>query len=215
MKKYSTNNFVFTPIETFDTDKEVFEAEIFWIEHLRSWDRDFGYNESKGGESGSSGIKHSQETKNRYSEERRGSLNSFATLNEEIVLFIRQDYSTTDDPLFVSKTAEQYGVSQGCIYHLLQGISWKHVPMVKKITPIIRQDATKTKISESMRGHTTSRGSKNGNATLTEDQVREMRKLFDESDKSASAKKSIARQFNLTYDNTYQILSGRRWKHVK
>lgn len=215
MKKYGIDNFVFTVLEEFEDSLDAFAAETFWIEYFRSWDHDFGYNDSRGGESGSKGRKHSSETKKRYSEERKGSLNKFASLNEEIVLSIRQNYSTTDDPLFVAKTAEQYRVSWGCIYHVLQGRSWKHIPMIERTKPIVRQEATKIKISKSKKGHTTSIGSKNVNAILTENQVREMRRLFVISDKSVNTKKSLAQQFNITYENASQILSGRRWKHVK
>lgn len=215
MKKYGIENFVFTVLEEFDDSLDAFAAEIFWIGYFRSWDHDFGYNDSRGGESGSKGRKHTPETKKRYSEERKGSLNKFASLNEEIVLLIRQNYSTTNDPLFVSKIAGQYQVSWGCIYQALQGRTWKHVPMIERTKPIVRQEATKVKISESKKRHTTSIGSKNVNATLTENQVREMRRLFGVSDKSANTKKSLAQQFNITYENASQILSGRRWKHVK
>lgn len=215
MKKYSIDNFVFTVLEEFDKSLDAFAAEIFWIEYFRSWDHDFGYNDSRGGESGSKGRKHSLETKKRYSEERKGSLNKFASLNEEIVLLLRQNYSTTDDPLFVIKEAKKYQVSQACIYQALQGKSWKHVLMIKRTRPIIRQESTKKKIKESKIGHNTSIGSKNVNATLTENQVKEIKKLFELSDKSVNSKKSLAQQFNITYKNLFQILSGRRWKHVK
>ncbi len=215
MKKCGSDNFIFTILEEFDNSLDAFEAEVFWIEYFRSWDHDFGYNDSRGGESGSKGRKHSPETKKRYSEERKGSLNKFASLNEEIVLSIRQNYSITDDPLFVIRTAEQYRVSQACIYQVLQGRSWKHVPMVERTKPIIRQQISKENISKSKKGHTTSIGSKNSRAQFTEDQVREMRELFAMSNKSVETKKKLALQFNITYKNLSQILSGRRWKHVK
>src|ERR1700722_6963177 len=136
MKKYGSDNFVFTVLEEFDNASDAFESEIFWIDYFRSWDHDFGYNDSRGGESGSKGRKHSPETKKRYSEERRGSLNKFSSLNEEIVLSLRQDYASTDNPLFVEKASKQYQVSLGCIYQALQGRSWKHVPMIERTKPI-------------------------------------------------------------------------------
>lgn len=215
MKKYGVDSFVFMPLESFDLDQDAYDAEVFWIEYFRSWDRNYGYNESRGGESGSKGTKHSLETIKRYSEERKGSLNSFSVLNEEIVLSIREGYATTDDPLFVQHTAQQYHVSQACIYHAIKGISWKHVPMVKRSGPIVRQDVTKTKISKSKKGHILSIGSKNSQASLSEEEVKEMRRLFTASDKSVGAKKSLAQQFGITYKNASQILSGRRWKHIK
>ena len=88
-----SDNFVFIVLEEFDDASDAFEAEVFWIEYFRSWDHNFGYNDSRGGESGSKGRKHSPETKKRYSEERRGSLNKFASLNEEIVLSIEEFYN--------------------------------------------------------------------------------------------------------------------------
>jgi len=215
MKYYGIDNFIFTVIEEFDKKEDAFASEMFWIEFLRSWDKNFGYNNSLGGESGSKGSKHSLETKQRYSEQRTGSLNTFASLNEEIVLLLRQNYALTDDPLFVDKASKQYQVSLSCIYQALQGKSWKHVPMIERIKPIIKQQISKKHISESKKGHTTSIGSKNSRAQFTEDQVKEMRKIFATSDKSVDAKKKLALQFNITYKNLSQILSGRRWAHVK
>lgn len=48
--KYGEENFTFTLLEEFDSADECSEAEIFWIQLLRSWDDEFGYNLTLGGE---------------------------------------------------------------------------------------------------------------------------------------------------------------------
>lgn len=62
--KYNETNFLFQVIEGFETETESFDAEMFWIEFFRSWDHNYGYNLTRGGE-GTSGKIVSRETKNK------------------------------------------------------------------------------------------------------------------------------------------------------
>jgi group I intron endonuclease len=48
---YGIDNFLFQKLEFFDNKKSALAAEISWIDLFRSWDREFGYNLTKGGES--------------------------------------------------------------------------------------------------------------------------------------------------------------------
>ena len=64
-----------------DTVEELNEKEIFWIEKLNSRDTSVGYNKRRGGDCGPGGPlfachRHSEETKKKFSETRRGSNNS-------------------------------------------------------------------------------------------------------------------------------------------
>ncbi len=63
-------------IESFDSEADAYEAEAHWVDFLRTWDPDFGFNLQSGGKSGfkvaastceahrvsSTGRKHSEET---------------------------------------------------------------------------------------------------------------------------------------------------------
>jgi group I intron endonuclease len=48
--KYGEINFTFSIIKEFEDDNDCFRAEIFWIEHLKSHNDNYGYNLTLGGE---------------------------------------------------------------------------------------------------------------------------------------------------------------------
>lgn len=68
-------------IDTAESSEELNQKEIYWISKLHSRDADIGYNICKGGEAGPGGPlfqghQHSEETKTKMSQTRRGVLNS-------------------------------------------------------------------------------------------------------------------------------------------
>lgn len=71
LKKYGTDNFVFTVIQQFSTEAEQDLAEKYWIQYFNSRDSKFGYNLTDGGE-GCVGRILSQSTKNKISETLKG-----------------------------------------------------------------------------------------------------------------------------------------------
>lgn len=75
IKKYGQDNFSFQTIDEFDNEKDALEAEKFWIEFFRSdvnrFGSGYGYNLTAGGE-GISGLKHSQEAKDKVSNANKG-----------------------------------------------------------------------------------------------------------------------------------------------
>lgn len=83
INKYGKENFTHTLIESFQTSKEAFEAEQFWIQFFRSWDKSYGYNLTLGGE-GRPGIKLSQEHKNKISKKLLGNTNAQGTVHTEV-----------------------------------------------------------------------------------------------------------------------------------
>lgn len=55
------------------------------------------------------------------------------------------------------------------------------------------------------------RGEGNGNAELTEDGVREIRRLYGA---RVVSQRALARQFGVSQGAIHQIVSGKTWKHV-
>lgn len=49
MAKYGIDNFTFQVIETWETDEDTNEAEVFWIQFFRSRERGCGFNRERGG----------------------------------------------------------------------------------------------------------------------------------------------------------------------
>jgi group I intron endonuclease len=82
ISKYNIDNFSFQIIEEHEIEQDCLEAEKFWIEFFRSdvnrFGNDYGYNLTAGGE-GISGLKHSQETKDKVSKANKGRIFSSIT----------------------------------------------------------------------------------------------------------------------------------------
>jgi DNA-binding NarL/FixJ family response regulator len=72
---------VFQIIEEFETELDAFEAEQFWIQFFRSWDKNYGYNLTTGGE-GSSGRIMSEATKDKIRAKATGRLHSKEAKNK-------------------------------------------------------------------------------------------------------------------------------------
>jgi group I intron endonuclease len=70
INKYGVNNFTFEIIEELESEVLGLEREVFWIQHYQSFGP-AGYNLTAGGD-GSSGFKHSEETKSQMSKNRKG-----------------------------------------------------------------------------------------------------------------------------------------------
>ncbi len=75
INKYGKENFSFETIEECDTEELGLIKEKFWIDFYKTnvyvHGSEFGYNLTEGGD-GSSGFKHSQKSKDKMSEDRKG-----------------------------------------------------------------------------------------------------------------------------------------------
>ena len=76
IQKYGWDNFEHEILFDGLTKEEAEQKEIELIAYYNSNNKDYGYNLSSGGESGSKGYKHTDETKKRMSENRKGKKNS-------------------------------------------------------------------------------------------------------------------------------------------
>lgn len=70
--KYGADNFKIESIKQCDSEAEMYQLEKDLIAAHQTNNREFGYNNSIGGEVSSTGMKHSDETKKRISEIQRG-----------------------------------------------------------------------------------------------------------------------------------------------
>ena len=76
IQKYGWNNFKHEILYINLTKEEAEQKEIELIAFYNSNNENYGYNMSSGGESGSKGYKHTEETKNHMSENRKGKKNA-------------------------------------------------------------------------------------------------------------------------------------------
>ena len=74
LKKDGLDSFQYFELEQFDCERDALASEEFWIAYFQSNKRDIGYNLTNGGD-GTSGYKHTEETKRKNSEAHTGSNN--------------------------------------------------------------------------------------------------------------------------------------------
>lgn len=149
--KYGKENFSKSILETFSNYGEALDAESFWIEFFRSWDRSIGYNLTRGGEGTigrklsiahknkisksllgnkrSLGFKHSIETKDKMSQSHIGDKNHKAKLTEQDVRDIRNHHSENVNIVndIFQSLSKRYGLSVSGLEKIIYRKTWKHV----------------------------------------------------------------------------------------
>jgi group I intron endonuclease len=71
LRKYGFENFEWSIIDTAENEDKLNGKEVYWIKFYNTTNKKYGYNLTNGGD-GISGWKHSEKTKRKYSEDRRG-----------------------------------------------------------------------------------------------------------------------------------------------
>jgi len=82
INKYGSENFSMLELENFEKEQEALDAEQFWIQYFRSWDRNVGYNLTLGGE-GTWGRKHKPEHKEKISKSLLGNKNAVGVIHTD------------------------------------------------------------------------------------------------------------------------------------
>jgi group I intron endonuclease len=198
LAKYGVYNFTFKIIEEFADEKECLEAEVRWIEYLKSHDRAYGYNLSLGGD----GASPTEETKRKMSEAQRGEKHSHAILTEALVIEILEKYSTGD--YTQTKLSKEYGVNRGTIGDIVGFRTWKHIPrpvLSKKVHSLEQSKKLFVRNGEAV-----------GSAKMTKDSVKEAIKLYATGQYTY---KQIAEMFNVKPHTIGAIVRGTNWKHIE
>lgn len=152
INKYGEKNFVMFEWESFEDEKEALEAERFWIQFFRTWDKNYGYNLTFGGE-GAWGYKHSEEHNKKISQSLLGNQNSTGSIRTDVwkkdmsikhagqrnakvkiteqdVLDIRAFHSNniSDQSLDVFKyLGDKYNLSVSGLEKIIYRKTWKHI----------------------------------------------------------------------------------------
>jgi Mor family transcriptional regulator len=128
MNKYGFENFIIEQIDEFDNEQEALKAETEYIHKYNSIDSKIGYNLTAGGE-GSSGFKHTEETKAKISElkkiyilenkEKFDELNSKqCSLTVEQCLEIQEKYI---EKMNIKQLSKKYLCSEKTIRKIIKG----------------------------------------------------------------------------------------------
>lgn len=189
--KYGKENFTFQIIEEFADEPECLEAEQFWIQFFRSWDKNYGYNLTNGGEGASgrivspetrdkiriraTGRKQSEETKKKKSEAGRKRRNSQST--REKISKSNKGRKLTDKQRIANSTRQ-----------------------LGKVLPPWQIENMKKSAK---------RGEKSSKAKLTNEQAKEMRALFETSNYSI---KKLAEMYKVSASTARDIIRHKTYK---
>lgn len=201
--KYSEKNFVFEIIESFESyDPDIInEREIFWIKYYNSFNKDFGYNNTSGGD-GIKNYKHTEEAKKKISEASKKQKLS-KEHKEALLKSITGRKKSEEELKKLSNAAKGRKISEWHKEQLRKGRE------AYKITDEVRK-----KISDSRKGFKMSeeqkqklsrinKGKPSNNKKLSNEDIENIKQIF-EKDKKASVVE-IAKQYNVSCSSIYGI----------
>ncbi|MFF3024431.1 helix-turn-helix domain-containing protein [Gottfriedia sp. NPDC057948] len=140
--------------------------------------------------------------KNKPSKMPKGENHHFTKLTEEIAIRIRKAYKMTD--LTSKQIAEKFGVSEGVVLSLINGTSWSHINDGIVIT---KEDKQKRLLNRKL-----PKGEENHASKLTENLVREIRKLYGAGQITI---KQLAERYSVSQSVVFSIVHRQTWKNVK
>lgn len=208
INKYGKNNLEFRIIQSLNIKDEASEAEKYWISFYKSnvyrFGNEFGYNLTDGGET-VLGMKHSDVTKNKMSLSHKGikwsddARKNFKEANSGDKHWSYDKPLTQEHKEKLSKSLSGLNNPQ---YGKPLSLETKLKLRNNKLGTKASQD-TKDKLSLLMRGE------KHHLTTLTDEKVREIKKLLITQKVS-----EIAKQFNVSKNVIYKIKLKKSWTHI-
>lgn len=145
LRKYSEDGFEFSILDQFEQEDIIFDLEKFYINALKSTDRQYGYNITVGGE-GAAGTKHNDNQK-RSNKLRFGANNGCSKMNDTIAIDIYNEYKSG---ISISELMKKYLLSHITLERLLSGRSWKHLQLnISALSEVKKQNIMKARV----RGH--------------------------------------------------------------
>jgi group I intron endonuclease len=185
IQKYGIDNFIFVDILNFYNEQEVYDAEIFCIDFFNTYDKKFGYNETKGGEGLLSGPNHPSYGTHPTDETRKKL--SAARKDKKPTLGIKHSDETK-----AKWSAQRKGSGNG--------MYGKH-----------HSDEGKQHISAAKTADPNTSGENHYNTTLTNQQVMEIRDLFA---KGNITKAELAKLYYTKWLIIHRIITNQTYKNI-
>jgi len=184
IRKYGWENVIWKILTTCSSEEEMKDKEKHFIKKFRTLEIEFGYNHREGGQGG----RHDEETKRRISLANSGENNGM----------YGKDAWNKGKKLTKEHKENLSKAHQG-------QVPWNKGKKRDYEVPPLSQDAL-DRISKK------NGGSNNGMARLTENDVREIRRLYDEGDKTLL---EISEMFGISKNHCLQVARRKVWKSVK
>ena len=184
IRKYGVENFSMVVLEECK-EEELTEKEMFWIKQENTYFN--GYNETIGGEIGNM---------------QKGETHNMSKLSEKDVIEIRNRYDNQERLMEVYEDYK-HKIQKNGFQKIWRGETWKHVKM-----EVYTQEN-----KNFHRNNSSMKGSNNGRAKLTEQDVIDIRKRRDAGETAASIYTDYSNL--LKYRSFYNVYAGYNWKHIK
>lgn len=131
--------------------------------------------------------------------EKLGERNPAAKLTEQDVLDLRREY-VEDEDLTTADLTDRTGLSFKAILNLMRGDTWDHLPVPDEMPEVMAEKSSK--------GPT---GRDNASASLTEDQVLEIRHRYEQEDTSYRA---LGDDYSVCPKTISKIINRKTWTHI-
>ena len=201
--KYSEKNFVFEIIESFESyyPDTINEREIFWIKYYNSFNKDFGYNNTSGGD-GIKNYKHTEEAKKKIGEASKKRKLS-KEHKEALLKSITGRKKSEEELKKLSNAAKGRKISEWHKQQLRKG--WEAYEITDEVRKKISESRKGFKMSEEQKQKLSriNKGKPSNNKKLSDEDIENIKQIF-EKDKKASVVE-IAKQYNVSCSSIYGI----------
>lgn len=207
--KYGEDKFIFEIIETIDNKDNLLSLEQEWLDRTKCYTVTIGYNLAKNATAPMLGKKWSEEQREKFKKSRTGK-----KMPRDVVERLRQQRigkKITDDHRYkLHEGNRKYWTDDNRKRKSEQMKDmYRDNPNLKKANIEHLKGREKTK-EERKAISKRKQGSNHHNATLTENEVVEIKIMIRDGFK----KKEIAEKFDVSINVIYRIANGTRWKHV-
>ena len=189
MRKYGFNNFIFSIVQEFVSQKEYNIAEKYWISYFNSCNSKYGYNLTDGGD-GSAGRKQSIETRQKISKTKMGTMigenNSFYGKHHSIET--KRIISKNNSGL---KKSDEFKKQ-------------KSINMLGENNHFYNKKHTKETLKKIS-------GENSSSAKLSEQQILDIILLFKQ---NTYSQRQISLIYKISQSQISRIINGKRWSHL-
>ncbi len=210
--KYGSENFSFSVIEEHGNEEDCNEAEIFFIEYFLFLGARL-YNLTKGGE-GVSGRVVTKETREKISKSRIGLKHTDETKEKLRIINTGKKLS----PERIEKTASKLRGRKQPEELKMRWRKPKSEEGRRNMSAAQKEKWQDVEFKASMKGKfkrkTIPAGQNNPSAKLTEEQVIEIRRLYNEDHISSYKIWKMYNHLNISYTTIKQIIKRETWKHI-
>lgn len=209
--KYGEENFSFAIMEVVSNIDDLLIREQHWLDETNSYNRCVGYNIAKNAKAPMTGLKHSNEAKEKISKVHKGKIIS-EEQKEKASNFHKGKTISDLQKEQIRHSVHEYWTEEKRNEHslLIKEIRKNNPEISKKISIANKGKSKNISDEERIRRSESKKGSNHHNAKLSEETVREIKLLL----LNGTKQKVISEKFSISISQVSKIAKGNRWSHV-